>query len=118
MKQEFDSLLTLRRMCKSYEKTSCEGCPFNEDPEYDCEVALWPEEDVEKNMQILRKWHEEHPQFTRLDKFRELFPNHLTYENGYPSTCVLFFQGMQRCNFPDYNCNKCMKKFWDEVVTE
>lgn len=116
MKQEFDSLLTYRRMCKSYEKTSCEGCSFNEDPAYDCEVALWPEEDVEKNMQILRKWHEEHPQLTRLDKFRELFPNHRTHSDGYPLVCVSFFKGDRSCTDEHHNCNNCMEKFWDEVI--
>lgn len=85
---EFKTVMKeIDRMCRSF--TTCAGgCPLHEwhrGNDYEgCyqEVKAQPEA-AEK---IIMRWVEEHPAKTKLQKFRELFPN-APLCNGIPTAC-------------------------------
>lgn len=87
----------------------CEECPLSlvnnkSEEKYGCYDFI--NKHAEKAVEILQKWSDENPQKTRLDDFKEKYPNHKKNEDSYPVPCCMYLGYTQDCD------NKC-KKCWD-----
>lgn len=72
------------RMCKSYE--NCEGCPRNGKGCLEFDMDMDAIAELENYVEI---WVEEHPQKTRLQDFREKYPNVSMETDGTPAICCI-----------------------------
>lgn len=98
-----------RRMCKSYKK--CEGCPRNGKGCLEFDMDLDAIGELENNVE---RWAEEHPQRTRLQDFREKYPNAPNLDNGRPMICCAnlgYDEDWMLCNS---DCVAC----WNKPVEE
>ena len=85
---EFTTVMKeLNRMCESF-KACAGGCPLNEwhgEIGYDdCYQAVKAQPEAAEK--VIRQWAKEHSVKTRLQKFKELFPN-APLCNGIPRAC-------------------------------
>ena len=71
-----------RRMCESYK--NCKGCPRDYKG---CLVFYMGMDDIGELENDVERWAEEHPQRTRLQDFREKYPNAEVYPDGQPVIC-------------------------------
>lgn len=84
MNEFVETMKEKRRMCLTYDK--CEdGCPLYElgsgdDPEEWCVQIM--EMDPERAYEIIKKWAEENPEESMLEKFFKMFPNAPRKEDG------------------------------------
>ena len=88
-------------------KINCEDCPLhrlNNGSGYGC--ATFISHEPKRAVTILQKWSDENPVKTRLDDFKEKYPNHKKNGDGYPISCCLCLGYAQDC---DNECDKC----WD-----
>lgn len=105
--EEFD------RMCNHHVKNYCKGCPRAESP--DCGVDKMNEEERAKLISDVEKWSKEHPQRTRLQDFREKYPNALMEADGTPTICCIDLGYRQYdCDPLKENCVDC----WNMPVEE
>ena len=74
--KEFD------RMCGCYSGGFCAGCPRKEEPS--CNSSTMSDEELAKLISDVEQWSKEHPQRTRLQDFREKYPNAEVYPDGQP----------------------------------
>ena len=96
------------RMCKSYK--DCEGCPRDYKGCLDFGVELNELDELENDVE---QWSKEHPQRTRLQDFREKYPNALLYYDGTPKPCCSDLGYCKEC--PEgTTCEEC----WDMPVEE
>lgn len=100
------------RMCKSYK--NCEGCPRNGkgclEFDMDMDAIGELENDVEK-------WTEEHPRRTRLQDFREKYPDALMKQGNCPKTCAKDLGYCKECPYVKgliCDCDEC----WNMPVEE
>ena len=104
--QEFD------RMCNYYEDKLCKGCPRAGEPS--CDVTELDKEGRKKLISDVEQWSKEHPLRTRLQDFREKYPNAKMCENGLPSACCMSLGYCKRCDDPEIDCEVC----WNMPVEE
>ena len=97
------------RMCKSYE--NCEGCPRDYKGCLDFGVELDELDELENDVE---QWNKEHPQRTRLQDFREKYPNAQICESGLPSACCKSLGYCKSCDPVGNNCEVC----WNMPVEE
>ena len=97
------------RMCKSYE--NCEGCPRDGKGCLEFDMDLDAFEELENDVE---RWAEEHPQKTRLQDFREKYPNAYICESGLPSACCMSLGYCKSCDDPENDCDDC----WNMPVEE
>ena len=96
------------RMCKSYE--NCEGCPRNGKGCLEFDMDMDAIGELENDVEI---WAEEHSQKTRLQDFREKYPNALLYYDGTPKPCCSDLGYCKGC--PEVTtCEEC----WNMPVEE
>lgn len=76
----------LDRMCGSAD--SCEECSIFKGTGQFADCLRTIGEQPEEAEKIIMQWAVEHPQKTRLQKFRELFPNAPRRDKGNPGVCV------------------------------
>ena len=87
------------RMCKSYK--DCEGCPRNGKGCLEFDMDMDAIGELENDVEI---WAEEHPQKTRLQDFREKYPNAEVYPDGQPIICCARLGYQKYCGRSfDYN---------------
>lgn len=99
----FDERDRLTKNCN----IACVECPFyskNNGMDVGCSRLIRLH--TERAVEILQKWSEENPVKTRLDDFKEKYPNHKKNGDGYPVSCCLCLGYAQDC---DNECDKC----WD-----
>lgn len=108
------------RMCQSNSPTvACENCPLVEGREHRRCIADWianhDVDNVEDQLDIVRKWAEEHPAKTYKDVFLEKLPNAMKGEDGMPLACRdLVFGIVKRRIRCTYSCTEC----WNETYKE
>lgn len=75
-------------------------------------------EQFEKADDALKLWADEHPIKTRLDVFKELFPDYEFDSYGFPAVCVRSIDVNMDCLRikGDSDCKKCKSNYWNEVV--
>lgn len=96
------------QMCKSYK--DCEGCPRNSKGCLEFDMDMDAIGELENDVEI---WAEEHPQKTRLQDFREKYPNALLYYDGTPKPCCSDLGYCKEC--PEVTtCEEC----WNMPVGE
>ena len=103
------------RMCNS---TICEDCPLKKVKGRACLINLirrYKVETAAEQLEVLRKWAEEHPAKTYKNVFLEKLPNAMVdSKNGLPNACrkKMFggFEGFDNC----VDCIKC----WNEPYKE
>lgn len=97
-----------RRMCESYK--NCKGCPRDYKG---CLNFCMELDDLEELENDVERWAEEHPQKTRLQDFREKYPNALLYYDGTPKPCCSDLGYCKEC--PEVTtCEEC----WNMPVEE
>lgn len=109
------------RMCETQDE--CEGCPIKYDKNsclFDNPPMLWGKEKVEKTIENVEKWAQEHPKKTRLMDFLEKYPNAQRGEDGMPK---LMPWNLGYCgDTPCYACEKAegksVKWCWNQEVEE
>lgn len=89
----------LDRMCKSLGCKNCPACGSNGT----CRIVS--RKNMEEVVQIVEQWSKEHPQKTRLDDFKEKYPNALMYIDGTPKVCCLSLGYV--CNCGKTTCEEC-----------
>lgn len=110
--KEFD------RMCDSYggKCENCEGKEFK--AKYGREgEACWDVagEHPEVYVPFVEKWSQEHPQKTRLDDFKEKFPNAKYTAEGIPESCAEFLGYCGECSDDDSkSCAEC----WNQPLED
>ena len=97
-----------RKMCESYK--NCKGCPRDYKGCLDLGVELDGLDELENDVE---QWSKEHPQRTRLQDFREKYPNALLYYDGTPKPCCSDLGYCKKC--PEVTtCEEC----WNMPVEE
>lgn len=99
-----------RRMCKTFESNGCMGCELSDSI---CVFAsnLTGTSDDMHILEVVQKWHDEHPQKTYLMDFLEKYPNCNKGDNGIPDSCRDNIYGTQS----DCRCTSC-EKCWHELM--
>lgn len=92
------------RMCVYYKDKICRGCPREGSP--NCIIAAMGKEERAKLIRDVEQWSKEHPQRTRLQDFREKYPNALLYYDGTPKPCCSDLGYCKEC--PEVTtCEEC-----------
>lgn len=104
--EEFD------RMCNHYVKNYCKGCPRAESP--NCGVDEMNKEERAKLISDVVKWSKEHPQRTRLQDFKEKYPNMKCRDSGIPWACCSYLGYCESCDEAKRDCIVC----WNMPVEE
>ena len=93
-------------------KMNCEDCPLhrlNNGSGYGC--ATFISHEPERAVEILQKWSDENPQKTRLDDFKEKYPNYFREpKDDTPNVCCRYLGYIDKC--PLTKCSKC----WDMPI--
>ena len=104
--EEFD------RMCNLYIKNYCKGCPRAESPY--CGVDGMNKEERAKLISDVAKWSKEHPPRTRLQDFKEKYPNMKCRDSGIPWACCSYLGYCESCDEAKSDCIVC----WNMPVEE
>ena len=99
-----------RRMCNYYPR--CFECPRADEP--NCNIEEMSDEELENFVNTVEQWSKEHPQRTRLQDFREKYPNAQICESGLPSACCKSLGYCKSCDPVGNNCEVC----WNMPVEE
>lgn len=99
-----------RRMCDYYSR--CSECPRADEP--NCNIEEMSDEELENFVNTVEQWSKEHPQRTRLQDFREKYPNAELYEDGTPKACCQFLGYCKTCVGAKGVCENC----WNMLVEE
>lgn len=119
MKDNFDYLDELVRMCKSF---SCTDCPLT--GYHNCNARpgfMASDDNIDEVKQIIKEWSEAHPIITRSTEFKKIYPNCKVDEYGYPTICpneldITFKGACDRSLVSIIQCEKCRQDYWDEEV--
>lgn len=101
-----------RRMCNYYSR--CFECPRADEPNCNIEEMSDEEFENENFVNTVEQWSKEHPQRTRLQDFREKYPNAQICESGLPSACCMSLGYCKNCDDTDNDCEAC----WNMPVEE
>lgn len=103
-------LLEFNRMCRYY-GNDCEDCPRN--GESCCFASTDTKAYLEKFIEDVKKWSEEHPEKTRLTDFKEKYPNvRMDADMNVPANVCCRELGY--CSFCRMNCKEC----WNEPLED
>lgn len=107
-----------KRMCNCCSGGFCAGCPRKENPSCDDQMM---DDELNKLIADVEKWSKEYPRRTRLQDFREKYPNAEVYPDGQPVICCARLGYRKYCGKSfDYNhegfkvCFNC----WNMLVEE
>ena len=101
-----------KRMCHTYAETMCKGCPREKCLK--CEIEELSDTGIKELINDVEQWSKEHPQRTRLQDFREKYPNAQICESGLPSACCASLGYCKSCDPVENNCEVC----WNMPVEE
>ena len=91
----------------------CLKCPMADMP---CRISVtdWGGSVLNTCVERVEQWSKEHPQRTRLQDFREKYPNAQICESGLPSACCKSLGYCKSCDPVGNNCEVC----WNMPVEE
>lgn len=115
------------RMCDSMgNDLTCTGCPLREfdgcDPD-----DLVENGNVEKAIEIVKKWSKEHPRKTRQSRFLEQYPGADIDDDGVLKACPAFISASYRdkdgkctciSTHRQCSCSDCRKNFWNQEIKD
>lgn len=106
-------LMEFNRMHQHYDcEADSEGCPRQREG---CSLVDKRKPYFEKLVSDVEKWSKEHPQRTRLQDFREKYPDALMGEDGTPESCCKSLGYCKTCKRnKDVGCTDC----WNMPVEE
>lgn len=119
MKDNFDYLDELVRMCKSF---SCTDCPLTGNHNCNARPGFMASDDnIDEVKQIIKEWSEAHPIKTRMSEFKKTYPNCKVDNEGYPTICPCEFNTsfLGPCNSGSLTikeCVECRRKYWGTEV--
>ena len=94
-----------KRMCEHYLKKNCHGCPRDDKP---CGLGCrFDYKFYQEYIDDVVKWREEHPRKTRLQDFKEKYPNAYMCESGLPSACCMSLGYCKSCDDTENDCEVC-----------
>lgn len=99
-----------RRMCNYYPR--CFECPRADEP--NCNIEEMSDEELENFVNAVEQWSKEHPLRTRLQDFKEKYPNMKLRDSGIPWACCSYLGYCESCNEAKSNCAVC----WNTPVEE
>lgn len=112
------------RLCHSLVNSGCKECPMYEFYRYGCilysEVKPERMDDLKRAISILEQWAKEHPEKTRLEDFREKFPDAEIDCDGTPKK----IRPIQLGYCKGTTCDQCGKyvfsnrKCWEQSLEE
>ena len=105
-------LKEFKMMCHTYTETMCKGCPREKCLK--CEIEELSDTGIKELINDVEKWSKEHPLRTRLQDFREKYPNAQICESGLPSACYRSLGYCKSCDPVGNNCEVC----WNMPVEE
>lgn len=95
-----------RRMCDYYSR--CFECPRADEP--NCNIEEMSDEEFENFVNTVEQWSKEHPQRTRLQDFREKYPDALMKQGNCPKTCAKDLGYCKECPYVKgliCDCDEC-----------
>lgn len=93
-------------LCGDPESEDCPLHRLNNGSGYGC--ATFISHEPERAVEILQKWSDENPVKTRLDDFKEKYPNYFREpKDDTPNVCCRYLGYIDKC--PLTKCSKC----WD-----
>lgn len=104
-------LLEFDRMCRSCQ--GCAGCPAIAV----CDCSEESKEELKQLVGIVEKRSKDHPQKTRLDDFKEKYPNALMKQGDCPRSCAKDLGYCEKClciNGLICDCKEC----WNTPMEE
>lgn len=82
--------------------------------EPNCNIEEMSNEELENFVNAVEQWSKEHPQKTRLQDFKEKYPNMKLRDSGIPWACCSYLGYCESCNEAKSNCAVC----WNTPVEE
>lgn len=106
-------LTELFRMCTT--TLDCDSCPLGIKDRMYCKESRFDEhgmnvDNLEKAVDIVEKWSEEHPIKTRKSEFLKMFPNAKMESNGFPCSPPCNLDTTIPCRA--HTCEQCKKEYW------
>ena len=106
------------RMCHSFD--SCRECPASDSSGH-CKIHLSDEYSTEEQVDIVKKWSNEHPIKTRQSVFLEQYPEARIRSDGVLSVCPAAISSEHRlndgrCSCSSKSCVDCCREFWMQEV--
>lgn len=92
-----------RRMCDYYSR--CFECPRADEP--NCNIEEMSNEELESFVNTVEQWSKEHPRRTRLQDFKEKYPNMKLRDSGIPWACCSYLGYCESCDEAKSNCAVC-----------
>lgn len=91
----------------------CLKCPMADMP---CRIPVtdWGGSVLSTCVERVEQWSKEHPQRTRLQDFKEKYPNMKLRDSGIPWACCSYLGYCESCNEAKSNCDVC----WNTPVEE
>ena len=99
-----------RRMCNYYPR--CFECPRADEP--NCNIEEMSDEEFENFVNTVEQWSKEHPPRTRLQDFKEKYPNMKCRDSGIPWACCSYLGYCESCDEAKSDCIVC----WNMPVEE
>lgn len=98
-----------KELDRMYTSLSCGDCPV-----YGVNgiCRILTTKNMEELVPIVEKWSKEHPQKTRLDDFKEKYPNANISKHGFPDFCCTKLGYV--CNCGKTTCEEC----WNTPLEE
>lgn len=104
---------TLRRMCHFSLKYQCAGCPLEKFE--DCDIdSTTDTETMREIVSIVEDWASKNPPKTRLEDFKEKYPNAELRTDGVPVSCCEHLGYCRDCNEPLDSCEECWNTSIDD----
>lgn len=73
-----------------------------------CEISY----ELQKALEIVQKWIDEHPRKTRQSEFLKIFPNARLDDKGILDLCPQLIDDTIFCDSISHNCPKCAEEYW------
>ena len=94
-----------KRMCNCYSEEFCAGCPRKAEP--NCDELIMEDDELNKLIADVEKWSKEHPPRTRLQDFKEKYPNMKCRDSGIPWACCSYLGYCESCDEAKSDCIVC-----------